>query len=62
LEREGDKVAFSFKSTGEGSATALMLASQAFLDVLEVASLRYGLGLEKRTHVLRQRVLKMKAG
>jgi hypothetical protein len=63
LEEEQDgRIAFNFQNTGQGSATALKLASHAYLDVLQVASIRYGLGLEQRTSALRQRVQRMKEG
>ena len=61
---EGEKgdICFRFPTTSEGIGDALTLASHAFLDVLQVASLRYGLGLEELTSALRRRVHRMKLG
>ena len=59
---EDGSIGFSFPTTCEGVADSLKLASHAFLDVLQVASLRYGLGLEQRTGALRQRIRQMKEG
>lgn len=61
LDVEDDGViSFRFPTGPQGVAEALATASHALLDVLQITSLRYGLGLEERTRSLRARVQKMK--
>lgn len=57
---DGGAISFRFPTWPDGVADALMLASHALLDVLQVAILRFGLGLEERTRTLRVRVQQMK--
>ncbi len=61
LEDDG-RVSIHFPTNSNGVADAVMMASHAFLDVLQAASLRFGLGLEEQTRQLRLRVQKMKQG
>jgi Family of unknown function (DUF5677) len=57
---DGGAISFRFPISPEDVADALLLASHALLDVLQVASIRFGLGLEERTKNLRVRVRQMK--
>lgn len=61
LEEDG-RVSIRFPTKSDGVADALALASHALLDVLQIAGLRFGLGLEGRTKTLRQRVQRMRHG
>lgn len=59
LEADGS-ITFRFPVGPQGVAEALATASHALLDVLQIASIRYGLGLEERTRNLRAQVQRMK--
>ena len=59
---DGGAISFRFPIRSDGVADSLLWASHAFLDVLQIANLRFGLGLEERTRSMRLRVQRMKEG
>lgn len=59
---DGGAISFHFPTRSDGVADSLVWASHAFLDVLQIASLRFGLGLDGRTQSMRLRIQRMKKG